>query len=73
MRKISVRKLQRGDNALPSKLACLLVSRFQLAVQGSLEAQAAPTGCPQEKEKEEELEEELGAVRSSKGRGTDAS
>ena len=72
MRKISVRKLQRGDNALPSKLACLLVSRFQLAVQGSLEAQAAPTGCPQEKEKEE-LEEELGAVRSSKGQGTDAS
>ncbi|XP_064374614.1 uncharacterized protein LOC135329615 [Dromaius novaehollandiae] len=40
--------------------------RFQLAVQGSVEAQAAPTGCPQGKE--QELEEELGAVRSSKER-----
>ncbi|XP_064374608.1 uncharacterized protein LOC135329609 [Dromaius novaehollandiae] len=40
--------------------------RFQLAVQGSVEAQAAPAGCPQEKE--QELEEELGAVRSSKER-----
>ncbi|XP_064374613.1 uncharacterized protein LOC135329614 [Dromaius novaehollandiae] len=66
VRRIRVRKLQRGDNALPSKLACLLVSRFQLAVQGSVEAQAAPAGCPQEKE--QELEEELGAVRSSKER-----
>ncbi|XP_068785270.1 uncharacterized protein [Struthio camelus] len=36
--------------------------RFQLTVESSPEAKAAPAGSPQEKE----LEEELGAVRSSK-------
>ncbi|XP_062441441.1 coiled-coil domain-containing protein 81-like isoform X1 [Rhea pennata] len=39
--------------------------RFQLSVQGSPEAHAAPAGSPPE----EELEEELAGVRSSKGQG----
>ncbi|XP_068816494.1 uncharacterized protein [Struthio camelus] len=55
-------ELQRADGGLSSKLACLLLSRFQLSVESGPEAKAAHAGSTQQKEPEEEL----GGVRSSK-------
>ena len=70
VRRISVRKLQRGDGALPSNLCCLLV----VQVAARCERQTRGQGCPPGSLwGEKEAGEELGSTRSSKGKGAAAS